>query len=371
MKFVADSNIPALNDTFGRHGSLIRLDGRSICNADLRDEEVLLVRSVTRVNKDLLEGTKIRFVGSATIGIDHLDTCWMEANNIQWANAPGCNADAAAQYTLAMMWLACDRLGRDFHQQTVGIIGRGNVGRRLEHLLNALAIPVVCCDPPLQDAGEKNLVSLKQACSNSIVSLHTPLTKDGNYPTNNLFNAELLSKIASNTLVVNASRGGVIEKSALIEELQSGRLQAALDVWPDEPFIDQKMLKLVTVATPHVAGYSREGKLAGTSMIYDAFCKAFSITKTDKLAATKSPGLEFPESVSNDDVIKRSIWSSSQVPCDDTAIRNLSTCDERVQIDSLRSNYPDRFEFNSYIVNNVSADSVNLLRRMGFNIGQS
>ena len=370
MKILADMNMPGLDGSFAHHGDIRRLDGRRICRSDLIDADVLLVRSVTRVGADLLQGTNIRFVGSATIGIDHLDTPWLEANNIAWAHAPGCNANAAAQYALAMMWLACERLNRDFAQQTVGIIGRGNVGRRLEHLLKVLGIPVMSCDPPLQDEGQQQLVSMDEVCGSSILSLHVPLTSNGKYPTKKLFNARRLEKLKPDTLLVNTSRGAVIEKAPLLGQLRSGRLQAALDVWPDEPFIDAGMLKLVTVATPHVAGYSSEGKQAGTDMIYSAFCKALSLQPVSKpISGGKTVTLDFPPLTSTREVLRKSVQSASQVNRDDTALRELTPLkagDTRVQIDSLRAAYPERFEFKSHRVRGVAEADANLLGQLGF-----
>jgi erythronate-4-phosphate dehydrogenase len=370
MKIVADQNMPLLAETFGRHGEVQLLKGREICRADLAGAEVLLVRSVTRVNESLLSGTGIRFVGSATIGIDHLDTAWLEANNITWAHAPGCNANAASQYALAMMWLACERLQRDFRRQTVGIIGRGNVGGRLEHLLKVLNIPVMSCDPPLQDRGEQQLVSLDEVCANSIISLHVPLTSSGEYPTENLLDFRQLEKLKPNTLLVNTSRGGVIEKFSLMEQLDSGRLQAALDVWPDEPFIEAEMLNAVTVATPHVAGYSREGKQAGTEMIYQAFRKAFALSSpTEPTSNIETVILDFPPATSTGEVLEQSIQSSSQVIRDDAALRELppvSQADNRVHIDSLRAAYPERYEFKSHLLRGLADADKNLMKQLGF-----
>jgi len=370
MKIVADKNMPLLAETFGRHGKVQLLNGREICNTDLADAEVLLVRSVTRVNEDLLSGTGIRFVGSATIGIDHLDTAWLEANNIAWAHAPGCNANAASQYALAMMWLACERLHRDFRQQTVGIIGRGNVGRRLEHLLKVLDIPVMSCDPPLQDLGEQQLVSMDEVCANSIISLHVPLTIDVKYPTKNLLDSQLLENLQPNTLLVNTSRGAVIEKTGLLAQLGSGRLQAALDVWPDEPFIETEMLDAVTVATPHVAGYSREGKQAGTEMIYQAFCKAFALNSPNRpTSGFETLTLDFPPATTANEALNQSIRSSSQVFRDDAALRDLppfSHIDNRVHIDKLRATYPERYEFKSHLVRGLPETDKNLMIQLGF-----
>ena len=315
--------MPGLDRSFGHHGEVKRLDGRRISRDDLVGADILLVRSITRVGADLLQGTGVRFVGSATFG-----------------------------------------------QQTVGIIGRGNVGRRLEHLLKVLNIPVMSCDPPLQDEGEQQLVCMDEVCGNSIISLHVPLTKSGKYPTNKLFNSRQLERLNPDTLLVNTSRGAVIEKTALLEQLSSGRLQAALDVWPDEPFIEAELLDLVTVATPHVAGYSNEGKQAGTDMIYSAFCKAFNLKHvSDTKSGIKTPPLLFPPETPTEEVLEQSVQSSSQVNRDDAALRELApsnATDKRVQIDSLRAAYPERFEFKSHLVRGIADPGANLLRQLGF-----
>ncbi len=372
MKIIADQNMPMLTETFGRHGQLLRLNGRNIDRSQLANADVLLVRSVTRVNRELLEGTKIRFVGSATIGIDHIDTKFLESHNIPWAHAPGCNADAAAQYSLAMMWLACERLGRDFLRQKVGIIGRGNVGSRLQELLKCLEIPVVCCDPPLQDQGMRQLVTMDEACECNIISLHVPLTTTGNYPTKHLLGRDRLANIAPGTLLVNAARSEVIDSQCLHSSLRSGRLHAALDVWPDEPRINTGLLDLVTVATPHVAGYSNMGKRSGSAMIYRAFCDAFSLHpaagKTDN---GNIMDLEFPGTVHTQDLLSLSIQASCQIARDDAALRALAQllpAKDNVQIDRLRKNYPERYEFASYRVRTIDQASARMLRGLGFNL---
>jgi len=362
--------MPLLTETFGRHGELVRLAGRDICRADLRHSDVLLVRSVTRVDRDLLHDSGVRFVGSATIGIDHLDTAWLESNSIAWAHAPGCNADAAAQYTLAMMMLACERLNMDFNRQRIGIIGRGNVGRRIEHLLTALDIPVMACDPPLFERGEQNLVSMDEACSNSIISLHVPLTSTGKYPTIGLLDASRLDRLGAGTLLVNTSRGAVIEKYGLLAQLQASRLHAALDVWPDEPFIGEDLLEAVTVATPHVAGYSMQGKMAGTEMIYRAFCKVFALA-TDYLPDTsgKEVTLCFPPLSPANEVLGSSLESSCPIARDDAALRaapRRHSAAMRVQIDALRADYPERHEFKSHLIRGLSGTTAHLAGRLGF-----
>lgn len=374
LKIIADENMPALDETFEPGNKLIRIDGRHISPADVKDADVLLVRSITCVDRALLQDSHVRFVGSATIGIDHLDTAWLNANQIVWANAPGCNADAASQYTLAMMWLACERLNKDFRQQTVGVIGRGNVGSRLVRLLQALDVQVVACDPPLQELGQPDLVSMEEACACDVVSLHVPLARGGAFPTLNLFEQKRLAHLKDGTLLVNAARGGVIEVNALYAELNKGRLFAALDVWPNEPLIERKLLNLVTVATPHVAGSSVQGKRNGTDMIYQSFCQQFSgpadTTHRAPLRHSSAGILDFTPDHSFEQVFQQLLQSSCPVTRDDQALRSLLAYPdaiEAVQIDSLRSHYPRREEFSSWAFRGVSPDIASKLTRLGFN----
>jgi erythronate-4-phosphate dehydrogenase len=373
VKIIADENMPALDETFAPGNELIRLAGRDIKNSDVKYADVLLVRSITQVDEALLKDSSVRFVGSATIGIDHLDTAWMETNKITWANAPGCNADAAAQYTLAMMWLACERLDRDFLKQSVGVIGRGNVGSRLVHLLKALDMQVLACDPPLQAAGQADLVSMEEACSSDIVSLHIPLTSTGPCPTLNLFDQQQLSLLKDGTLLVNAARGGVIDASALYPELQNRRLFAALDVWPNEPFIKRSLLDVVCVATPHVAGSSVQGKRNGTTMIFQAFCQHFpeqaNSAESHSFRDPTAGIMDFTAEHSFGQVMQQLMQSSCPVARDDLALRssqNHPDAIDAIQIDSLRSHYPRRHEFTSWAFRGVAPDIATRLTRLGF-----
>lgn len=272
MDIVADANLSLLDETFARHGRVSRLPGREIGPGDVREADVLLLRSVTQANEALLADSKVRFVGTATIGTDHLDIPWLEANGIEWAAAPGCNADGTAQFALLMAMEACRRLEGSLQGLSAGIVGRGNVGSRLQELLEVLGVPVVACDPPLQARGVPGLVSLEEALDRPLVSLHVPLSRNGPHPTYRMLDRENLSRLPEGALLINTSRGDVIDGFALLAELESKRISAALDVWPFEPCIDMRLLDLVTVATPHVAGYSVEGKQKGTLMIYRAFC---------------------------------------------------------------------------------------------------
>ena len=273
MDIVADTNFALLDEFFARHGQIRRIPGREIRAENVRNADVLLLRSITRANAALLEGSNVQFVGTATIGTDHLDLDYLAERQIKWASAPGCNADAAAQYALAMAWLGCQRCGTDLRDLAVGIIGRGNVGSRLQALLNVLEIPSVACDPPLAELGEPGLVDLESALDQPVISMHVPLTHKRPYPTFRMLDARRLSLLPDGALLVNSSRGDVLDGNDLLQELESGRIHAALDVWPEEPELDLHLLDKTLLGTPHIAGYSQQGKQNGSLMIYRAFCE--------------------------------------------------------------------------------------------------
>lgn len=348
MKIVADLAIPALEWTFAEHGDVLRMKGRAIDRNALAHADALLVRTITRVDATLLEGTPVRFVGSATIGTDHMDTEWLDAQGITWANAPACNADAAAQYTLAMMWLACRRAGIEFTEQAVGIIGYGNVGKRLAKLLDALDVPWAANDPLLAERGVTGLVPLETALAQPIVSLHVPLTRDGPHPTWRMLSHDQLKQLPDHGLLVNAARGDVLAGNDLLWELEVGRLFAALDTWPGEPDLDPKLVAAATVATPHVAGYSIEGKLNATQMVYGDFLEWLgqhrilsgsrgTANLTAPLVATVAELVESVTGVARDDANLR----ESQ---------DLMPAQRAAAFDQLRADYPARHEFSSYKV---------------------
>jgi len=369
MRIVIDQNISAARDIFLPHGDIVLLDGRQLKRKQLQGVDALVIRSVTRVNAELLDGTDVGFVGSTTIGIDHMDIPWLEKRGIRWANAPGCNADSAAQYTLAMTWLACDRLGRRLEEQRVGIIGRGNVGSRVEYLLNALGVATLANDPPRADMGETGLVSLERVLAQDIVSVHVPLIRDGRYPTNPLLDQGRLASMADGTLLVNSARGGVIDGHALKQRLLSGKMHAALDVWPNEPDIDGNLLDATTVATPHVAGYSEDGKRNGAMAIYQAFC-AWAGQEPLTRDVDSEDDREFTV---NDE--KNAVAESLRAACfveeQDQAMRGLLSLPSALraqEFDRLRREYPQRRDFNAWRVYCQQETSKIVLRRLGFSL---
>ncbi len=367
MRIVIDRNIPGVDKTFAQHGDIERVDGRSLDRQQLINADVLITRSISRVDAGLLEGTPVRFVGTTTIGTDHLDTSWLEQQGITWASAPGCNSDAAAQYTLAMIWLACERLERNALHQSVGIIGRGNVGSRVQKLLDALGISSVANDPPLADSGVCGLVSLDEALSRDIVCLHVPLTRHGPHPTLRMIGSQRLALMHDSALLVTTARGDVLDGAALLPRLNSGRLHAALDVWPGEPQIDPLLVKATTLATPHVAGYSDDGKLNGTRMVYKAFCAWLGeppIAPVDNDSEVLDLALH---TVKNP--IASALKTACFVPRQDSAMRHLASLassERAILFDRLRREYPSRRDFRAWRICGAEKNAVSTLHGLGF-----
>ena len=371
MKFVVDRNIRGAESTFGRHGELDVMDGRDIRAEHLANADALIIRTATRADRALLSDSAVGFVGTTSIGTDHLDIDWLDRQGIRWANAPGCNADSAAQYTLAMILLACERLNRKLAGQRVGIVGRGNVGSRVQRLLGAMGAATVANDPPLSDQGKRGLVSLEEALDQDIVSLHVPLETGGCYPTRRLISALQLARVPDGALIINTARGEVVDGEALYAELKSGRLHAALDVWPGEPEFSSALSEAVTVATPHVAGYSDDGKWNGTQAVYRAFC-AWAGLSSPKPQGLPSDG---PELVipAGDDAVSAALEAACFVRFHDKAMRLLAPLDSASRVsgfDRLRKEYPPRRDFHAWQIRCRDSGQSQLLERLGFSVNQ-
>jgi erythronate-4-phosphate dehydrogenase len=369
VKIVVDRNIRGAEATFGRHGNLEFMDGRAIDRRSLREADVLIIRTATRVDEALLAGTPVGFVGTTSIGTDHLDTAWLNLAGIPWANAPGCNADSAAEYTLATSWLACKRLGRKLEGARVGIIGRGNVGSRVQRLMQAVGATTLSNDPPLADQGETGLAELDDALSCDIVCLHVPLTRSGPYPTSQLMDAARLAQIPSGALLVNTARGDVVDGPALLAALKSGQCHAALDVWPGEPLIEPELLDRTVVATPHVAGYSTDGKYNGTCMVYRAFCEWANIRpEPPDESALPQPD---PLTLTGADPIGQALEAATFVSHHDRALKALKSMrpeDITKGFDRLRRDYPPRRDFHAWRLHCRDPLASELLAGLGFHV---
>ncbi|WP_040260845.1 4-phosphoerythronate dehydrogenase PdxB [Pseudomonas massiliensis] len=274
MLIVVDENIPLAEAFFEGFGQVRRVPGRTLSAEAVRDADALLVRSVTRVNPALLEGSAVRFVGTCTIGTDHLDLPWLESAGIRWASAPGCNARGVVDYVLGSLFTLAELDGVALPGRRYGIVGAGQVGGRLARVLRGLGWDVRVCDPPRQALEEGDYCSLEEIIEQcDVISLHTPLTRTGPQATWHLFDRQRLERLRTGAWLINAARGPVIDNQALKAVLnQRDDLQAVLDVWEEEPRVDLDLARLCVIATPHIAGYSLDGRQRGTEAIYQAFC---------------------------------------------------------------------------------------------------
>lgn len=358
MLIVADENIPLLDCFFGDIGEIHRVSGRNMSNADVRDADILLVRSVTKVNRELLEGSRVRFVGTSTIGTDHVDLDWLEQSGIRFSAAPGCNANSVTEYVLSVLSLHAERRGlSDWSQLSVGIVGVGNVGGELAHKLERLGFDVRLCDPPRADReeGDQEFVALEEAMRCDVVSLHTPLTREGDHPTLHMIGESELAALNSNQLLINAGRGEVIDSSALLARLeQPNPPTVALDVWEQEPRIHPGLVERVWLATPHIAGYSLEGKVQGTEMIYQALSHFMGLPVRKKagqfLPEPALSKISFTSSADAEDAIRIALRACYDPRRDDARLRNTMTgsSEERgAAFDRLRRDYPVRRECSS------------------------
>ncbi|NNA08016.1 4-phosphoerythronate dehydrogenase PdxB [Pseudomonas lundensis] len=359
MLIVADENIPLIEEFFASFGEIRRLPGRQITRADVHDADVLLVRSVTRVDRELLEGSAVKFVGTCTIGTDHLALDDFEHAGIQWASAPGCNARGVVDYVLGSLLTLADIEGADLAQRTYGVIGAGEVGGRLVRVLRDLGWKVQVCDPLRQAAEGGDYVSLEQIIEQcDVISLHTPLSKSGDFATWHLLDEARLNRLKPGTWLINASRGPVVDNAALRNVLNAREdLQAVLDVWEGEPQVDVELADLCVLATPHIAGYSLDGKQRGTAQIYQALCAFLGQTPQVQLAdLLPAPWLAKVELSANSDqawalaMVCRGVYDPRR---DDADFRRTLTgpVDQQKQaFDGLRKHYPVRREIEGLTV---------------------
>lgn len=353
MRILADENIPLVEAFFAEHGEIRRMPGRSINRASLEHAEVLLVRSVTRVDRELLEGSAVRFVGTCTIGTDHLDIDYFEDAGISWASAPGCNARGVVDYVLGSLLALAEREGAELADRRYGVVGAGQVGGRLVEVLRGLGWNVRVCDPLRQAREVGEFVGLDEILAEcDVISLHTPLTLEGEHSTFHLLDRSRLQQLRPGAWLINAARGAVVDNAALREQLtRRPDIQAVLDVWEGEPQADVELAKLCRIATPHIAGYSLDGKLRGTAQIYEAFCASKGLAPTVVLAelmpVAPLSGLSFDASASPRDVLATICKAVYDPRSDDAAFRRSLIGEEeqrRNGFDLLRKQYPPRRE---------------------------
>ncbi len=378
MKIVCATNMPYALEAFSTLGEAVVLEGRHIGPADVKDAEILALRSATVVNRALLEGSRVRFVGTATIGTDHLDIPYFEQAGIHWRFAPGCNANSVSEYLVAALLVLGGRHGFSLAGKTIGAIGVGNVGSRVVQKAEALGLRVLLNDPPLQRAGgDKPFVSLAQIQAEAdIVTFHVPLTKTGPDATFHMAGDAFFKGLRKPVIFIDAARGPVVDTPALLRAMDAGIVKhAVMDTWEGEPRFSRTLLERVDLGTPHIAGHSFEGKVAGTMMVYEEACRFLgvkpSFSPESLLPLALVPELTVAAAGRQDeDVLREVVKPVYDIEADDARMRAIGSepLKQAAEFDRQRKDYPMRREFRYTRVKAVgaSASLIAKLRGLGF-----
>ncbi|MCX7590208.1 MAG: 4-phosphoerythronate dehydrogenase [Kiritimatiellae bacterium] len=361
VQIVCADNMPFALEAFGTLGRAVVVPGREITPAVIRDADILAIRSTTRVDRELLEGSRVRFVGTATIGTDHMDTDYLERVGIRWCYAPGCNANSVAEYLVAALLSLAVRYGFELEEKTIGVIGVGNVGTLVVEKAVALGMRVLPNDPPRERRGDLYttagciaipFVSLQAILNEAdIVTLHVPLTREGTDATFHMANAEFFARMKKDAIFINCARGSVVDTSALIRAIDSGRIaHAVIDTWEGEPSYSPDLLQRVAIGTPHIAGHSFEGKVMGTVMVYREACRFLGVeprwSHEQHMPPPPVPEVRLDaRGLRDEEALWRIVNAVYDIEADDHRLRTPSSNNLAAHFDSLRRNYPIRREF--------------------------
>jgi erythronate-4-phosphate dehydrogenase len=354
MKLIIDENITFAKEAFSSLGIAKLVDGRTLTNKDVQDADVLVVRSITNVNEELLKNSNVKFVGTATIGTDHIDLEYLKNQNIRFADAKGCNADSVAEYVFTALLKVASIKNISLQEKTIGVVGVGNIGSRVVRLAESLGMKVLKNDPPLERKGiGNNYINLDKILQADIITFHVPLNLDGIDKTFHLLNENNLRKIKNGTIIINSSRGAVIDNEALLAESTERDFELVLDVWENEPSISTELLTKTKISTSHIAGYSFEGKVNGTNMIYNALCQYLKIQPSWQpiLPEIERKKLRLPEGKTGEEKLYNLFSSIYNIEKDDELMRKIEFLkpNERASyFDLLRKKYPVRREFSNY-----------------------
>lgn len=380
MKIVVDDKIPYIREKLAvLADEVVALRGAEITADDVRDADVLIVRTRTRCDERLLSGSRVKLVATATIGFDHLDTDYLERAGIAWTNCPGCNSGSVAQYVECSLLQLQRHKGLELKGATIGIVGCGHVGSKVKRVAERLGMRVLVCDPPLEEALSKGRKYGEEALSNGgewvsldtiareadIISFHVPLTREGRHATWHMADEAFFHRLARVPYIINTSRGEVVDNCGLLSALDEGRVRdAVIDVWEHEPHIDLRLLKRVFIGTPHIAGYSADGKVNADNMVIDALCQQFHLPHPGTIAPPSLPAgfvysdtsLPLSDRMSGSPIQLNDAMPGSPIQLsdalDDSPLqlydplvdsRKLKENPERFE--SLRNNYPLRREF--------------------------
>jgi len=372
MKIIIDDKIPFIEGVFEPYAEVVYLPGTNFSRNDVLNADALIIRTRTKCNEELLKDSSVKFIATATIGYDHINTEWCEANGIAWTNAPGCNSGSVAQYMASVLATLSVHYGFNYNEMTLGVVGVGNVGAKIATLGNSLGMNVLMNDPPrAEKEGLLNFVTLDEILNISdIISLHVPLKNSGFHQTYHLFDQTTFEYLRRGTILINSSRGEVVDNSALKNALKCRKIGAAvLDVWENEPDIDSELLKLLDIATPHIAGYSIDGKANGTKICVRAVSQFFGLP-IDDWQPSQIPEPMQPLTFEIDcrgktvqQCVNEAIWHCYLVNDDDGRLRASHSTFEK-----QRGEYPIRREFEAFTVDlkNAVPEIEERLQTLGF-----
>ncbi len=374
MKIVIDDRIPFLKGVLEPYASILYKNGATISSEDVKKADALIIRTRTRCDAELLTGSTIRLIASATIGHDHIDEKYCKESHITWTNAPGCNAGSVMQYVAAALSFWSNRTGKSLRGNCIGIVGVGNTGSGVAALCETFGMRILQNDPPRERReGSDAFVGIQTIFEQAdIISLHVPLNRDGQDKTRHLIDAESLSKMNRCSLLINTSRGEVVDNTALKNALQKGLIgNAVLDVWEHEPEIDRTLIPFLLLATPHIAGYSADGKATGTAMAVRSIARHFGLSDLESWFPESIPPPDRPEFRPHDgdsdgeSVLKQAILHSYPISEDDARFRESPG-----NFEYFRGNYPVRREFTAFRIgaNKIKDAQRKQLQKLGFQI---
>jgi erythronate-4-phosphate dehydrogenase len=373
MKIIIDDKIPYIQGALEPFGEVVYLPGKDVTPEIVKDADVIVTRTRTKCNKELLEGSSVSMIATATIGYDHIDTAWCEKAGIEWTNAPGCNSWSVTQYIMAALHMLAKERDLKLSEMTIGVIGAGNVGSKVARFCEAIGMAVLVNDPPRQRAeGDAGFVSLEAIQQNAdIISVHTPLTHEGIDKTYHLVDSNFIGNCAKDFYFINSARGEISDTASIIDSLKTGKIkEAIIDCWENEPDIDLELLKRAFISTPHIAGYSRDGKANGTSMSVQAISRKFGLginnweCKNVELPAKTTITID-GNGKDDQQIIAEAILATYPIREDSNRLKNSPSAFEK-----QRGDYQVRREFPVYtlVLKNVPGKVRIVLKKLGFKL---
>ena len=367
MKIIIDDKIPYIQTVLEPYAEVHYIPGKDIAPEDTKDADALIVRTRTKVNENLLKNSSIKFIATATIGYDHIDREYLKNNNIPWTSCPGCNSESVAQYITSTLIRLEEKYSESLKGKTIGIVGAGNVGKKIFKKATALGMNVLVNDPPREKTeGSEGFCSIETIKAEAdFITLHVPLFREGELKTYHLVDTQFLKEMKPNAIIMNTCRGEVINNQDLKVALQNDEIRGAvIDVWENEPAIDPELLKLVDIATSHIAGYYADGKSNGTSMSVQALSKHFDLD-LDNWFPNNVPMPEPTISLTKASYegVKEAVLRTFDILTDDKLLK-----DEMSTFEFNRGNYQLRREFHNYSVQCTDEVNAPILKGLGFTV---